>query len=155
MLTATKAKNERQWKKSEQNKYDISSIKRVTRKFLEVSRCISLPSRAKQRQRNVKKRVVHGSLGRERSGYETTCKVVFLPIDLLLFFHRSRSLIRLALHDFIFCLSKLYILSRASLLALAKYQIRLDCERKTSARYDRFFLKQIFLILDGLCNRYF
>ena len=58
MLTATKAKNERQWKKSEQDKYDISSIKRVTRKFLEVSRCISLSSRAKQRQRNVKKRVV-------------------------------------------------------------------------------------------------
>ena len=37
MLTATKAKNERQWKKSEQNKYDISSIKRVTRKFHVVS----------------------------------------------------------------------------------------------------------------------
>ena len=33
------------------NTYDISSIKRVTRKFLEVSRC----SRAKQRQRNVEK----------------------------------------------------------------------------------------------------
>ena len=33
------------------NTYDICSIKRVTRKFLEVSRC----SRAKQRQRNVKK----------------------------------------------------------------------------------------------------
>ena len=58
MLTATKAKNERQWKKSEQNKYDISSIKRVARKFLEVSRCISLSSRAKQRQRNVKKKSV-------------------------------------------------------------------------------------------------
>ena len=27
--------------------------------------------------------------------------------DLLLFFHRSRSLRRLALHDFIFCLNKL------------------------------------------------
>ena len=32
--------------------YDISSVKRVTRKFLEVSRC----SRAKQRQRNVQKK---------------------------------------------------------------------------------------------------
>ena len=31
--------------------YDISYIKRVTRRFLEVSRC----SRAKQRQRNVQK----------------------------------------------------------------------------------------------------
>ena len=34
---------------------DISSIKRVTRKFLEVSRC----GRAKQRQRNVQKSVLH------------------------------------------------------------------------------------------------
>ena len=33
------------------NKYDISSVKRVTRKFLEVSRC----GRSKQRQRNVQK----------------------------------------------------------------------------------------------------
>ena len=32
--------------------YDFSSIKRVTKKFLEVSRC----SRAKQRQRNVQKK---------------------------------------------------------------------------------------------------
>ena len=41
--------NERQWKKVNENTYNISSIKRVTKKFLEVSRC----SRAKQRQRNV------------------------------------------------------------------------------------------------------
>ena len=39
-------------KKSENNRYDISSIKRVTRKFLEVSRC----SRAKLRKRNVQKK---------------------------------------------------------------------------------------------------
>ena len=38
-------------KKVNGNKYDISSIKRVTKKFLEVSRC----SLAKQRQRNVQK----------------------------------------------------------------------------------------------------
>ena len=44
--------NERQRKKVNKNTYDISSIKRVTRKFLEVSRC----SRAKQRQRNVQKK---------------------------------------------------------------------------------------------------
>ena len=44
--------NERQWKKVNKNTYDIFSLKRVTRKFLEVSRC----SRAKQRQRNVQKR---------------------------------------------------------------------------------------------------
>ena len=35
-----------------ENSYDISSIKRVTKKFLEVSSC----SRAKQRQRNVQKK---------------------------------------------------------------------------------------------------
>ena len=40
--------NERQWKKSERKK-------RVTKKFLEVSRC----SRAKKRQRNVQKSVLH------------------------------------------------------------------------------------------------
>ena len=34
--------------------YDISSIKRVTKTFLEVSRC----SRAEQRQRNVQKKCV-------------------------------------------------------------------------------------------------
>ena len=46
--------NERQWKKKMNNKtYDISSVKRVTRKFLEVSRC----SRAKQRQRIVQKKI--------------------------------------------------------------------------------------------------
>ena len=49
------------------NTYHISSIKRVTKKFLEVSRCsvtkkflkVSRCSRAKQRQRNVKKGVLH------------------------------------------------------------------------------------------------
>ena len=44
--------NERQWKIVNENTYDISSIKRETKKFLEVSRC----SRAKQRQRNVQKK---------------------------------------------------------------------------------------------------
>ena len=39
-------------KKVNENTYDISSIKRVTKKFLEVSRYI----RAKQRQRNVQKK---------------------------------------------------------------------------------------------------
>ena len=44
--------NERQWKKVNENTFDISSITRVTKMFLEVSRC----SRAKQRQRNVQKK---------------------------------------------------------------------------------------------------
>ena len=39
-------------KKVNENTYDISSIKRVTKKFLKVSRCSS----AKQRQRNVQKK---------------------------------------------------------------------------------------------------
>ena len=42
-------------KKVNENTHDISSKKRVTKKFLEVSRC----SRAKQRQRNVQKSVLH------------------------------------------------------------------------------------------------
>ena len=41
-------------KKVDENTYDISSIKRVTKKFLEVSRC----TRAKQGQRNVQKSVL-------------------------------------------------------------------------------------------------
>ena len=45
-------------KKVNENTYDISSIKRVTKKFLEISRC----SRAKQRQRNVQKSVLHGKV---------------------------------------------------------------------------------------------
>ena len=55
ILAATKVKMSGR-KKSEQeliNRYDISSVKRVTRKFLEVSRC----SRVKQLQRNVQKKV--------------------------------------------------------------------------------------------------
>ena len=60
-----------QWKKVNKNWYDISSIKRVTRKFLEVSRF----SRAKQRQRNVQKKCA---------------------ARVKLFFHRSRCLRRLA-----------------------------------------------------------
>ena len=44
--------NEGQWKKVNGNTNDISSIKRVTKTFLEVSRC----SRAKERQRNVQKK---------------------------------------------------------------------------------------------------
>ena len=59
--------------------------------FLEVSRC----SRAKQWQRNVQKSVLHVN------------RCLFLNVSL-------------ALHDFTFCFSKLIILKRASLLALAK-----------------------------------
>ena len=42
-------------KKVNENAYDISPIKRVTKNFLEVLRC----SRAKQRQRNIQKSVLH------------------------------------------------------------------------------------------------
>ena len=48
MLAATKVKMSGREKKVNRTTYNISSIKRVTRKFLEVSRC----RRAKQRQRN-------------------------------------------------------------------------------------------------------
>ena len=61
--------NERQWKKSERKK-------RVTKNFLEVSRC----SRARQRQRNVQKKVC------------CTCKVAFLLIRPIVVFHRSLAL---------------------------------------------------------------
>ena len=72
---------------------DISSIKRVTRKFLEVPRC----SRTKQRQRNVQKK------------FAPRAKLLFCQLGLILvfFLYRFRCHRRLALHDFIFCLSKL------------------------------------------------
>jgi len=75
------------------NTYNISSINLVTRKFLKVPRC----SRAKQRQRNIQKKVC------------CTYKVVFLlirPTDFLEGCFRCRRRL-LALLDFIFCLSKL------------------------------------------------
>ena len=88
---------------SEKNKvtrktYSISSIKRVTRKFLEVSRCI----RAKQRQSNEKKKRAKLFFLIRKKGC-CTCKVFFLirPND---FFGCFRCVRRLALHDFIFCL---------------------------------------------------
>ena len=53
MLAATGVKvSDSVEKKVNKNTYDISSIKSVTRKLLEVSRC----SRAKQRQRNVQRK---------------------------------------------------------------------------------------------------
>ena len=53
-------------KKVNNNRYDISSIKRLTRTFLKVSRCGC--AKLEQRQRNVQKKVCG------------TCKVVFLLI---------------------------------------------------------------------------
>ena len=85
--------DERQRKKVNGNTYDISSIKRVTKKFLEVSRC----SRAKQRQRNVQKKCAARAK-------------LFLLIRPIVVFHRFSGvacLPRLALHDLIFCLNKL------------------------------------------------
>ena len=55
MLLATRVKMSDSEKKVNKNTYNTSSIKRVTRKFLDVLRC----SRAKQRQRNVQKSVLH------------------------------------------------------------------------------------------------
>ena len=80
-----KVKMGRSEKKVNENTYDISSIKRVTKKFLEVSRY----SRAKQRQRNVQKSVLHVQ----------SC--LFCKLDLLLFFTiLRRCLHRLTLQDF-------------------------------------------------------
>ena len=63
-------------KKVNENTYDISSIKPVTKKFLEVSRC----NRAKQRQRNVQKKCA------------ARAKFLFLLIRPIAVFHRSPAL---------------------------------------------------------------
>ena len=62
-------------KKVSENTYDISPIKRVTKKFVKVSRCSS----ATQRQRNVQKVCC-------------TCKVAFLLIRPIVVFYRSSAL---------------------------------------------------------------
>ena len=59
-----------------ENTYDSSSIKRVTKKFLEVSRC----SREKQRQRNVQKKCA------------ARAKLLFLLIKPIVVFHHSPAL---------------------------------------------------------------
>ena len=75
-------------KKVNENTFYISSKKRVTTKFLEVSRC----SRAKRRQRNVQKMCAARG------------KLLFYWLDLLLFFTVLRHCFcRLALHNFIIC----------------------------------------------------
>ena len=79
-------------KKVNRNMYNISSIKRITRKFLRVSHC----SCAKQLHRNVEKKCA------------ARANLLFCQLDLLLFFHYSLALpCCLAFQDFIFCLSKL------------------------------------------------
>ena len=90
MLAATRVKMSGSQKKVNRTTYNISSIKRLTRKFLEVSRC----RRAKQRQRNVQKSVLHVQ----------SFFLLIRPTDVLGCFCCRR---RLELHDFIFCLSKL------------------------------------------------
>ena len=79
--------NERQWKTVIGNTYDISSVKRVTKKFLEVSRC----SRAKQRQRNVQK----------KCAVRAKLFLLIRPIIVFHWFSGVACLPRLAVHDFI------------------------------------------------------
>ena len=62
-------------KKVNENTYYNSSVKRVTKKFLNVSRC----SRAKQRQRNVQKKCAARAK-------------LLLPIRLIVVFHRFPAL---------------------------------------------------------------
>ena len=89
MLAATKVKMSGSEKNAKiKNRYDISSIKRVTRKFLEVSLC----SGTKERHKKCTKKV------------GCTCKVAFSLIRPTIVFHRSHYLRCLALHDFTFCL---------------------------------------------------
>ena len=63
-------------RKVNESTYDISSIKRLTKKFLEVSRC----SHARQRQRNVQKKCA------------ARAKLPFLLIGSIVVFHRFPAL---------------------------------------------------------------
>ena len=82
-------------KKVNKKRYDISSKERVTSR---VSGSFTLKS-CKTTAKKCKKNVLHVQ----------SCSFLALTLDLLLFFHRSRCLRRLALHDFVSCLSKLWI----------------------------------------------
>ena len=75
-------------KKVNENTYDIFPIKRVTKKFLEVSRCS--PS-AKQRQRNVQK----------KCAVRAKLSLLIRRIIVFHWFSGVACLPRLALHDFI------------------------------------------------------
>ena len=77
-------------KEVNENTYDISSEKSVTKKFLEVSRC----SRAKQWQRNVQKLTKKVCC---------TCKVVFLFIRPIIVFSPFSlpSSVKVMLHEMI------------------------------------------------------
>ena len=96
MPAVTKVKMIDSEKKVNRNTYNISSIKRVTRKFLEVSHC----SRAKQRQRNVQKQHAKLFLANQKKKCAARAKFFLLirPTD---FFGCFRCLRPLALHDFI------------------------------------------------------
>ena len=94
------SKNEREQKKVNRTTYNISAIKRVTGKFLGVSRC----RRAKQRQRNVQKSVLQ-----VKSFFFLLIRPIFCFCFVLFFFVFIAVAVAvwLALHDFIFCFSKL------------------------------------------------
>ena len=86
MLAATMVKmSNSENKYMNKNTYNISSIKRVTRKFLEVSCC----SHAKQWQRNIEKSVLH-------------VKSCFFAYQTYCCFHRSQALpspLKMMLHE--------------------------------------------------------
>ena len=101
MLAATKVKMSGSKKKVKRTTYNISAIKRVTGKFLGVSRC----RRAKQRQRNVQKSVLQ-----VKSFFFLLIRPIFCFCFVLFFFFVFIAVavaVWLALHDFIFCFSKL------------------------------------------------
>ena len=96
MRAATKMKMSGSEKIANRNTFNISSIKRVTREFLEVSRYVVV---VQNNFKEVYKKVC------------CTCKVVVVvvvllirPIDVFGYFCCRR---RLALYNFLFCLSKL------------------------------------------------
>ena len=76
MQEVAKAKMSDSDKNLNRKTYDISSIKRATRKFLDVSRC----SRAKQRQRNVQKSVLN------EQSCRCCCCFAYFNLPVLIFF---------------------------------------------------------------------
>ena len=102
-------------KKMNKNTYDISSLKRVTKNFLESkSKCLFCKGQCSPSSAEI-------TTKRNKKKCAARAKLYFVLIRPTAFFAIFVAVAAwLALHDFTFCFSKLQISTRASLLALDK-----------------------------------
>ena len=96
------------------NTYDNSSIKRVTKKFLESkSKCLFCKGQCSPSSAEITKKCTKKCAARAKLFFQSYQTYSFFAVFVAV-------AAWLALHDFIFCFCKLQISTTASLLALAK-----------------------------------